>query len=103
MAIEGMEGLSAIDLRKQVEAGGRFVVFSYTMSFLLITLRRSSGVVYVGPGESVHLKGLPYTLLSLVLGWWGIPWGFIYTPMSLYHNLRGGQDVTAAVLAAIEK
>lgn len=101
--MEGLEGLAALDLRKQVEAGGKFVIFSYTMSFLLVTLRRSSSVVYVGPGESVLVKGLPYTLLSLVLGWWGIPWGFIYTPMSLYHNLSGGHDVTAEVLAALDK
>lgn len=101
MSIEGTEGLSVMDVRQLVAAGGKFVVFSYTLSFLIITLRRSSGVVLIRPGENALVKGLPYTLLSLVLGWWGIPWGFIYTPMSLYQNLSGGRDVTSEIMASL--
>ena len=39
-------------------------------------------------------KGWTYTLLSLVAGWWGFPWGFIYTPMAVATNLGGGRNVT---------
>ena len=34
---------------------------------------------------------------SLVLGWWGFPWGFIMTPVQLYRNAAGlfrSQDPT---------
>jgi hypothetical protein len=33
--------------------------------------------------------------LSLLFGWWGLPWGLIYTPLTLWTNLSGGRDVTA--------
>ena len=33
--------------------------------------------------------------MSALLGWWGFPWGFIYTPAVLVTNLKGGRDVTS--------
>jgi hypothetical protein len=29
------------------------------------------------------------TLFSLVLGWWGFPWGLIMTPVQVSRNLAG--------------
>lgn len=45
--------------------------------------------------------GLGYSLLTLCLGWWGIPWGPIYSIGSLYTNFTGGKDVTQEVLNAM--
>jgi len=28
------------------------------------------------------------TLFSLLLGWWGFPWGFIMTPVQIFRNVR---------------
>ncbi len=42
-------------------------------------------------------KGFAYTLLSLVAGWWGIPFGLIFTPTAIFTNMRGGKNVTAAI------
>ena len=44
------------------------------------------------------MRGLPYSALSMLLGWWGIPWGLIYTPWMIGVNTMGGRDVTQAVL-----
>jgi len=74
-------------------AGGRLVVYEYCISFVVITLRRTSGIYHLRPGESGRLKGLPYTLLSLILGWWGIPWGILYTPLVVLTNWSGGRNV----------
>jgi hypothetical protein len=41
--------------------------------------------------------------LSAFLGWWGIPWGPIYTIQSLSKNISGGKDVTDQVLASLAK
>ncbi|HUE54459.1 MAG TPA: hypothetical protein VMO76_01420 [Candidatus Udaeobacter sp.] len=38
------------------------------------------------------MKGLPFTLLSLVAGRSGHPVGPIYTVQSMYNNSRGGKD-----------
>jgi hypothetical protein len=37
-------------------------------------------------------------LITLGLGWWGIPWGPIYSIGSLFSNLTGGKDMTKEVL-----
>ena len=99
--IVGIEHMSGEELANDVRAGGRFVVYTTVISLLVITMRNPSDVHYVPAGQSAMLKGLPYALLTLLLGWWGIPWGFIYTPIHFLGNLFGGRDVTAEVLAAL--
>ncbi len=98
MEIHGIEGLSPDEVRSRVNQGGRFVIFTWTVSFIVMTVRRPTAVIFINPGESALLKSLPYTLISLFFGWWGIPWGFIYTPMSIFQNLGGGRDVTAEMM-----
>jgi hypothetical protein len=83
----------------EINRGARFVIYQYCFSIVVMTFRRNSEVIFVKADESVTSKGLPYTLMSALLGWWGIPWGFIYTPQVIYRNLKGGTDVTANVLA----
>jgi hypothetical protein len=101
MAIQGVEGLSGAELAEEIRKGGKFVVFDYAISILIMTFKRSSEVHFVRAGESAVIKSLPYTLLSLCFGWWGIPWGFIYTPMALFTNFGGGRDVTAQMTNAM--
>jgi len=96
--VKGIEGMSNEDINEALSQGARFVVFPYTVSILVMTFRRSSDVHFVRPGEGTLGKALPYTLITLLLGWWGIPWGPIYSVGSLYHNLTGGKDVTADML-----
>ncbi|CAN94666.1 MULTISPECIES: hypothetical protein [Sorangium] len=98
MTIAGIEGLSNETIRGELAAGARFVVFEYCISILILTFKRSSAVHYIRPGESALLKGLPYTMISLLFGWWGFPFGLLYTPMALITNLSGGRDVTATIL-----
>jgi hypothetical protein len=74
-------------------AGDRLVVYEYCISLVVITLRRTSRAYRLRPGESGRWKGLPYTLISLLLGWWGIPWGILYTPVVVLTNLSGGLGV----------
>lgn len=98
--IKGVEGLSVGEVQDQVRQGAKFVVFGYCMSFLVITLKRSSDVTFIRAGQSAFMVGLPYTLLSLFIGWWGFPWGLVYTPMVVIQNLSGGKDVTLEVMSA---
>jgi hypothetical protein len=65
----------------------------------VVTLRRASPIYFLRPAESGFLINYAWCLFSLVLGWWGIPWGPIYTLGSLWTNLRGGLDLTDAVLS----
>ncbi len=99
--IKGIEGLTVGDVEDHVRRGGKFVVFSYAMSFLVVSLKRSSAVHFVKADENAFVKSLPYTMLSLLLGWWGFPWGFIYTPWAIVQNISGGTDVTPQILQAL--
>ena len=99
--ILGVEGKTYAQLQSEINSGGKFVVFEYCISVLIMTFKRNSDVYYIEPGQSALLKGLPFILLSMVPGWWGIPWGFIYTPMALFTNFSGGKNVTPQIMAAL--
>jgi hypothetical protein len=73
MKIQGIGEISPDQLKFEIQQGGRFVVYQYCFSALVVTSRQSTDVYFVRAGESRVLKGLPWTLLTLVAGWWGIP------------------------------
>jgi hypothetical protein len=79
----------------EAAAGDRLVFYEYCISLIFISLRRPTTIVRLQPGQRGWIHGLPYTILSLLLGWWCIPWGFIYTPLCLWTNLSGGREITA--------
>lgn len=103
MAINGLpEGMTIGQLRTEVQQGAKFVIYEYCISILIMTFKRGSAVHYIRPGASAIGPAVPYILLSAVAGWWGFPWGFIYTPMALITNFGGGKDVTNEVLASMQ-
>src|SRR5256885_10175553 len=86
------------ELDFEIQRGAKFVLFQYCISIVILTFRRPSDIYFLRQGENSVVKGLPFTLLSLVAGWWGIPWGPIYTIQSVYNNSCGGKDVTQSVV-----
>jgi hypothetical protein len=101
LKIQGIDRLSQSELDFELGRGAKFVVFQYCISVIVLTFKRSSDVYFLRAGESALGKGLPFTLLSMVAGWWGIPWGPIFTVQSIYNNLQGGKDVTPAVRSSL--
>ena len=97
LRIRGIDGLGPADLETQIRAGGRFVFYEYCISLVVVSLRRPTYIYFLRPGQYGVVRGLPFVLVSLLLGWWGIPWGLIYTPLTLITNLSGGCDVTEQV------
>jgi hypothetical protein len=97
----GIEGLKQGELEFEIQRGAKFVLFQYGISAIVITFRRPSDIYFLRQGENAAIKGLPFTLLSPVAGWWGIPWEPIYTIQSVYNNSRGGKDVTQAVVNSL--
>jgi len=67
------------------------------VSLFILTLRFRSPRRIVGSPEN-QSTGIVYTLISAVAGWWGIPWGFVYTPQAIYRNLKGGYRQTVREL-----
>lgn len=103
MKIQGIEGMSSDQLRFELQRGAKIVCYHYCVSIVVMTFRRSSGAYFIPAGESAVSKGLPWTLLTLVLGWWGIPWGPIFSVQSLIVNFTGGKDLTKEISAAMTR
>jgi hypothetical protein len=101
MKIKGLENISTDQVNHYLQQGAKFVIFQYCISVFILTFRRSSSVFFIRAGESSVGKSLPFTLISLLLGWWGLPWGPIYTLSSTVTNLRGGKNITKDVIAAV--
>lgn len=95
MKIQGLEGKSASEIQLELQRGAKFVVYSYCVSLILVTFRRPSEIYFLPAGASRVRKGLSFSLVTLLLGWWGIPWGPVYSVQSIVDNFRGGKDVTA--------
>jgi len=96
MEIKGLEGLSESEIQSEIERGAKFVMFTYCFSIIVITFRRSSDIYFVRSHESAIKYGWPWLLISLIFGWWGIPWGPIYTIQAIFRAFTG-QDVTTEV------
>lgn len=101
MRIKNIDGLSANDLQEEVNEGARFVYYAWTVSVIIFTFKRASGVYLVHPGENWISKGFIFTLISFLFGWWGIPAGPKHTIESIRTNMNGGKDVTDEVMAVV--
>lgn len=99
--IKGLEGMTSDQINRELERGGRFVMYQYCISIIIMSFRRNSSIYFIRGGESGVGKSLGFSLLTFLLGWWGIPWGPIYTIGSLVNNFKGGKNVTQEVIASI--
>jgi hypothetical protein len=102
MGIKNLDGLSNQDLVDALQGGGKFVVYSYTISILVMTFRLGSPIYFISPSQRPVKYGLKYLLISAILGWWGFPWGAIYTIQSFLLAFRG-KDVTKEVMAQLAR
>jgi serine/threonine protein kinase len=68
----------------------RVTVFLYVISIIIMTFKRGWGGILC---KNCRIKyGILFTVLSLLLGPWGFPWGIIYTLQAFFTNLFGGDQ-----------
>lgn len=102
MDVRGIDGMTLEEIRREVEAGARFLVFPYCFSIIVASFQRGSVIHFVHAGDSAAGPRTKYALLSLVLGVWGVPFGWIFTLRCLWVNgVKGGYDVTGETLEAL--
>jgi hypothetical protein len=102
MEILGIEGMSTREINEEINNGAKFVIYRYCFSIIVLTFKRTSGIYFVKAGENRVFKGLQWTLITFFFGWWGIPWGPIYSVQSLATNLAGGKDVTQEIKKSMD-
>ncbi|MBF2073100.1 MAG: J domain-containing protein [Synechococcales cyanobacterium C42_A2020_086] len=85
---------------KKVIAQPRYVIFFQVTSFIILTIRTPiQGIFCPKCAES---KAIQSTMITWFLGWWGLPWGLIYSVSTIFQNLFGGSkpdEVNARLLA----
>jgi hypothetical protein len=101
--IKGTENLTIAEIQEELRKGAKFVVFQYAVSLLVVTFRQNTPIHFKRAGESTLSKSIAYSIITFVFGWWGIPWGPIYSIGALFNNFSGGKDVTADVLRAMNQ
>ncbi len=101
--IKGAENLTIGEMHEELRKGAKFVVFQYAISLVLMTFRRSSDIHFIRAGEKTLGKSIGFSVLTFVMGWWGIPWGPIYSIGALFTNFTGGKDVTQEVLQSMRQ
>lgn len=100
MSIKGIEGLTTEDIKHELNNGAKFVMYRYCISLIVITFNRNSEVYFIKSDDNQIAKGILYSLISFIFGWWGFPWGPIHTIGSLVTNFKGGKDITSEVINA---
>ncbi len=103
MRIIGIDGMTGEELGRELDQGGRFVLYEYCISVLILTFRQPSSIYFLRGHEGGLGKGLGFSCVSLLFGWWGIPWGPIYTIATVAGNMSGGKDVTHEVVASLQE
>lgn len=102
MKVKGLNGLTVAQVQAEVGQGGRFVQYTWCVSLLVVTYRYQSAVYFIRKDENAFLKGWPYTVATLLLGWWGIPYGVFYTLGAVYTNMDG-KCVTESILKHLHR
>ena len=78
----------------QVAAQPRYVVFFRVYSFIVMTTRRPVQGIFCA--SCAKKEGLKSSVITLFAGWWGAPWGPIYSIGSILNNGFGGKHERSA-------
>lgn len=75
---------NGVDITPETE----LVSYTYVISVIVMTFRRSTRYYFkeAESGKALAAK-LLCTLCNLTLGWWGIPWGPVWTVKETFCNL----------------
>ena len=101
--ILGVDGMTREELAQELRRGGRFVTYRFCVSTFIMACSVTSDIFFYRAGESPAKEILHFCVASLMLGWWGLPWGPVLTIRSLVTNLKGGIDVTREVAASLQR
>lgn len=75
------------------------VLVKYCIVYSAIFFTRKDFTNYCVKGSSRSVVvGVGSTVFNLMMGWWGLPWGPIYTPQSIYINTLKTASITVANL-----
>ncbi|MGV8980938.1 RDD family protein [Clostridium sp.] len=101
LRINGINGLSVENIFSEVTQGARFTLFYECFSLFIYSKKSPSNIYFIRKGEKNIKYHIGHSLRTLLLGWWGIPWGIVWTISCIKTNFNGGIDMTETVLEAL--
>ena len=85
-----------------VTAETEITQYQIALSALLVSAKSPSRFYFVGHEPTLGIAVFA-TVVSLIFGWWGIPWGPVYTIQAASRNIRGGmRQRVRALLESIQ-
>ncbi len=66
----------------------RIIIFLWVISIFFVTVKRGHGGIFCSRCRIKY--SILFNLEVFLFGWWGFPWGPIYTLEALFKNLIGG-------------
>jgi hypothetical protein len=84
----------------KVTAQPRYAIFYEVKSFIFMTTR--SAIQGIFCSACAEKKAFKASVVTWLLGWWGFPWGVIYSIQAIFNNMMGGKrppDINARLAA----
>ncbi len=74
----------------KVTAQPRYTIFYEVKSFVVLTIREPIQGIFCS--DCAGRKALKASVVTWLLGWWGFPWGPIYSLQAIFTNMFGGKQ-----------
>lgn len=71
--------------------------YQVCLSFLIISTKMNSRY-FIREYHITQIISLLYSIITFIFGWWGLPWGPIYTVQVILSNIKGGKNITVQEL-----
>jgi hypothetical protein len=94
-----ISGIPACSICGRQDETLRLVIYPYVISLIVVTFRRAFTGLWCRK-HRIQRLGLA-GLITSTIGWLGIPFGFLFTPLALYKLAKGGEqpaDVNLGIL-----
>ena len=85
------------ELLRALERGATIVRYPYVISAVLASFKLESRAVLIEQSSRRYVQAIPYLLFTLAFGWWGVPWGPIFTAKALWCLIQGGEEITDVI------
>lgn len=91
---------SSLDLlKKDIDAGGKFLLFNYRIGLGVVSLLRFSPAIFIKKAEDMETFTKKYNRINFLFGPWFIFKGSFLTYDAYKINKNGGVDITKDIMA----
>ncbi|MDR2907346.1 MAG: hypothetical protein LBU91_05095 [Bacteroidales bacterium] len=98
ITLNNTQGMDIAELKKEVERGGKFVLFKSCMSYGVLTSKEDN-IYFIRACESTLKHSFGYSFWTILFGWWAlVPFGPYCAIVALFTNFKGGKNVTDDII-----